>query len=220
MHVVESLPDQAQLEALIEGVKPDLIDEGSAQSARRLHPLLATPFRYPPLDFGSRFGTRNQRGIWYGASVIRTVLYEIAFYRFLDFDRTEVRRTAASSSSSIFKVRLSAERDLDLCRSAFDKHRTEICHPSRYTESQALGATARRLSVQTLRYPSSRAPDGGTCVAVLHPDAFERNRPERGIQRWTYQVDADRILFERAPDYLLIPRNTFLINGKLPLPAN
>ena len=37
-----------------------------------LHYLLYTPFRHPPLRNGSRFGTRQERGILYGARELPT----------------------------------------------------------------------------------------------------------------------------------------------------
>ena len=59
--LVASDAEQALLEALIETVKPGQL------SPARLHYLLATPFRYPPLRHGSRFGRRFEPGLWYGA---------------------------------------------------------------------------------------------------------------------------------------------------------
>src|SRR5919197_6285972 len=51
-----------------------------------LHYLLYTPFRHPPLRNGSRFGTRMERGILYGARELPTAFAEVAYYRlaFLD----------------------------------------------------------------------------------------------------------------------------------------
>ncbi len=52
---VDTLAEQALLEDLLETVKPPW----PADSAR-LHYLLRTPFRYPPLPWGSRFGQRHE----------------------------------------------------------------------------------------------------------------------------------------------------------------
>ena len=71
--LVDSNEEQALLEDLIDGVKPRDITGG------KLHYLLSTPFRYPPLKHGSRFGHRHERGIWYGSTERRTAFAEVAY---------------------------------------------------------------------------------------------------------------------------------------------
>src|SRR5215831_5396257 len=78
--LVDSDDEQAILEELIESAKPP-VREGAEFAS--LHFLLYTPFRYPPLPHGSRFGTRHERGIWYGSLALRTVFAEVAYYRLL-----------------------------------------------------------------------------------------------------------------------------------------
>jgi len=41
--------------------------------------LLFPPFRYPPLKWGSRFGTEYQRGLFYGSQLLATALAEVAY---------------------------------------------------------------------------------------------------------------------------------------------
>ena len=54
--LVDSLAEQELLEKLLEGAKPPA-------PGARVHYLLSTPFRYPPLPHGSRFGRATERGI-------------------------------------------------------------------------------------------------------------------------------------------------------------
>src|SRR6185436_5312824 len=75
--LVDSTEEQILLEELIDSVKPPDITSG------RLHYLLFTPFRYPPLPHGSRFGGRHERGIWYGSLELRSAFAEVAYYRLL-----------------------------------------------------------------------------------------------------------------------------------------
>ena len=56
--LVDTLEEQSLLEDLIDAAKPPDPTQG------RLHYLLSTPFRYPPLRHGSRFGTRHEPGLW------------------------------------------------------------------------------------------------------------------------------------------------------------
>ncbi len=69
--LVDSLDEVVILEELLElnkpEIKPDLLG---------LHPLLYTPFRYPPLPRGSRFGSNIERGLWYGSLKIQTAIAE------------------------------------------------------------------------------------------------------------------------------------------------
>ena len=59
--LVDSADEQILLEELIDRAKPPDRTGGTH------HYLLSTPFRYPPLRHGSRFGSRHERGIWYGS---------------------------------------------------------------------------------------------------------------------------------------------------------
>jgi hypothetical protein len=58
--LVDALDKQQLLEELLEGTKPDY-----RPGTRHLHYLLATPFRYPPLRHGSRFGRRSEPALFY-----------------------------------------------------------------------------------------------------------------------------------------------------------
>ena len=80
--LVDTLDEQALLEELIDGAKPPDATNG------RLHYLIATPFRYPPLKHGSRFGTAHERGIWYGAESVATAMAEVAYYRLVFLEGT------------------------------------------------------------------------------------------------------------------------------------
>src|SRR3954452_2053811 len=93
--LVASAEAQELLEELLERVKPPDDTHG------RLHYLLFTPFRYPPLRHGSRFGSRHERGIWYGAEDRRTAFAEVAYYRllFLEGSRAELGEVTTALSA-------------------------------------------------------------------------------------------------------------------------
>ena len=69
LKLVDSLQEQAVLEALIEEVKPPLPEDG-----RDLHYLLSTPFRYgAPYPIGSRFRRAGRtEGVFYASEGIGT----------------------------------------------------------------------------------------------------------------------------------------------------
>lgn len=72
--LVETLEEQHQLESLLESTKP-----AQPEGAGHYHYLIWTPFRYPPLPYGSRFGNRAQHGIFYGSLDDKTALAECAY---------------------------------------------------------------------------------------------------------------------------------------------
>lgn len=78
LSLVDDLAEQNLLEGLLERSKPSL-----PAGCKGLHDLLSTPFRYPPLRHGSRFGSRAEPGLLYGARRLPTVLAEAAYYRFV-----------------------------------------------------------------------------------------------------------------------------------------
>lgn len=53
--LVDDLQEQALLEEMLDDAKPR-----RRPGTEGLHYLLATPFRYPPLRHGSRFGQRSE----------------------------------------------------------------------------------------------------------------------------------------------------------------
>src|SRR5579883_749608 len=74
--LVDSLEEQKILDELIEQSKPALLE-----SQARFHPLLYTPFRYPPLKHGSRFGKKTEPSLWYGSLSPDTAMAEKAYYQ-------------------------------------------------------------------------------------------------------------------------------------------
>ena len=75
--LVDSLEEQIQLEELLEQSKPNL-----KNTDNRLSYLLSTPFRYPPLIHGSRFGSRFEPSLFYASKQLVTAFSETAFYLF------------------------------------------------------------------------------------------------------------------------------------------
>ena len=75
--LVDNLEQLARLEAMVASSKPPLPAAGPDTPS---HPLLTTPFRYPPLRHGSRFGSRQYRGMFYGSRSRSGCLVEGAYY--------------------------------------------------------------------------------------------------------------------------------------------
>lgn len=214
--LVDTLDEHALLEELIDAAKPREVTND------RLHYLLSTPFRYPPLPYGSRFGARRERGIWYGAESIATSLAEVAYYRLVFLEGTAAAMSSLTVELTAFRVHARTAHGVDLVMGPFASHRRAIASPSSYRSSQALGAAMRGDGVEMCRYPSARDPEGGVCVAAFAPGVFGRSAPQ-GFQRWQCSATREGVEMMRrdftAKESLLFARRVFLAHGRLPMPA-
>ena len=215
--LVDSAAEQELLEELVEGVKPPVL------AGARLHYLLFTPFRYPPLRHGSRFGSRQERGIWYGAEQQRTAFAEVAYYRLLFLEGSRAALALISTELTAFTVRMRSSRGIDLDSVAFDAHRDAIASAVSYADSQALGRAMREAGVELFRYRSARDADGGANVGAFTPIVFHAATPQR-FQRWHCAATREVVEFTRGDltrvrDTHLFDRTQFLVDGQLPLPG-
>ena len=213
--LVDSAEEQELLESLIDGIKPPDITGG------RLHYLLSTPFRYPPLRHGSRFGSRGERGIWYGSETREAAFAEIAYYRLLFLEGTSAPLGTLATALTAFRSTVTGARAIDLLMSPFSNFRETIASPTSYSETQLLGQDMRAAGVDVFRYPSARSADGVN-VGVFVPSVFGRYKP-RSFETWHCTASRKRIEFGKR-DYLkraafAFEREQFLIDGTLPSPA-
>ena len=214
--LVDTAAEQELLEELIDRAKPPDVTAG------KVHYLLATPFRYPPLRHGSRFGTRHERGIWYGSETLRSAFAEVSYYRFVFLEGTRAELGTITTQLTAFRIAARSQRGLDVVAAPFDRYRRAIASPSRYEDAQALGAAMRDAGVELFRYPSARDATHGVNVGAFTPGVFGKAKP-RDFQTW--HCTATRNTVELAKrDYfghetLAYERELFLVAGKLPAPA-
>lgn len=217
--LVDSDAEQRLLERLIDDAKPP-----DPTSGRR-HYLLFTPFRYPPLRHGSRFGRRSERGIWYGSEALATAFAEIAYYRLLFLEGTAADLGTVETPLTAYRARVRTERGVDLTSSPFDLHEAVLASPSSYVATQALGTAMRAAGVQAFRFRSARDVARGTNMGVLDPEAFGRRQP-RDFETWHCTASRERVemasrrwasRFDAAVH--TFPRAQFLVQGELPAPA-
>lgn len=219
--LVDSDAEHAVLEALVEESKPRV---GEDAAFARLHYLLFSPFRYPPLLHGSRFGRPDQPSLWYGAEAVETALAEAAYYRLVLFEGTAADLLPNRVAMSAFQAAVRSSKAVDLTAPPFDAHAGRITSRTDYAQSQRLGSDMREDGVELFRYPSARDPGRGACVALFTPRAFQRKRPLAPPRTWYCTVTANRdVSWMREGSARLerheFPRSTFLVGGKLPVPA-
>ena len=213
--LVASDAEQAVLEELIETVKPGRL------APARMHYLLATPFRYPPLRHGSRFGGRFDPGIWYGAETVDAAFAEVAYYRLVFLEGTSANLDGVETELTTFRARVRTDRGADLTSGCFGAHREALASPVSYVETQAVGSDMRAAGVQAFRYPSARRPIGVN-IAVMDAAAFARRKPH-ALEAWHCIASRARVEM-RKRDYLkrvsfAFESAAFLVDGRLPVPA-
>jgi hypothetical protein len=214
--LVDSADEQLLLEQLIDGAKPP------DRTGGRLHYLLFTPFRYPPLAHGSRFGRRHDRGIWYGSLERRSAFAEVAYYRLLFIEGTRAELGTITTPLTAFRAALHTRRGAALEAPPFSAFRAAIASPTSYAETQPLGEAMRAAGGEAFTYPSARDVEGGVNVGAVLPTVFSRARPA-SLESWhcaasRTQVDVTRTDYVRRETFTF-PREQFLVDGTLPAPA-
>jgi RES domain len=182
--LVDSSEEHDILENLIEQSKPRITVQKDY--------LIYTPFRYPPLPYGSRFASRFEPSLWYGALELKTALAEVSYYikKFLldskaDFSYIYTTHTA-------FNVLISTQDGIDLRHSPFDLYESAITNPNSYDESQALGQDMRKSQIKAFIYTSARCPERLANIAAFEPSVFKTHKNQYSFNQQTWQCVANR----------------------------
>lgn len=219
LSLVDNLDEQAILEELLEQAKPDYPSAELAQS--ELHYLLKTPFRYPPLQWGSRFGQTHEPSIFYGGATEQATLIESAYYRFVFWHAMEAPpiKDKLRTEHTLFTVGYQSEQGIKLHQAPFAGH-AELLDPTDYRVCQQLGSAMREAGVMAFEYHSARSKNGDICVGLFEPQALCQRQPlaTYGI---LCEVDANTVAFKLLyqNQVMRFDISDFLIDGELPFPA-
>jgi hypothetical protein len=213
--LVDDLEEQAILEQILDDFKPHYAD-----NTQNLHYLISTPFRYPPLKYGSRFGAITEPSYFYASETIQTCLSEAAFYRFYLIDGTETPfPKTIQSEHSLFFVKVSSTHTLDLTQIADAAIQNQLTDPESYSLTQKVGLHARQDGADLLRYFSARSQDQGINVAIDNHKIIQSEKPEDKVE-YICQLDPQTgiLRFSQPRTFpLMFTREQFLLDGKLPL---
>jgi hypothetical protein len=187
-----------------------------------LHYLLYTPFRHPPLRNGSRFGTRQERGILYGSRELPTAFAEIAYYRLLFLEGSAASLGTVQVELTAFRFGIAAPRGVDLVRPPFAQFEEELSSKVDYRAAQQLGHEMREAGAQCCLYVSARALSRGVNVAVFE-NVFSPPRPSVE-ERWSCATSRARVEFKAKTllgeaSVVSFERAQFEVGGNLPAPA-
>ena len=215
--IVDNLEEQSILESLLEDTKPPLPD-----GTRHLHYLLSTPFRYPPLLHGSRFGQRHERSLFYASKSLETLLAEASYYRFVFWSGMQEAPPSSQfiTEHTVFGGRYYTDKGVQLQHAPFAQYREELANPAQYHVTQQLGAVMREHGVEALEYVSARDHEQGINIALYTPDALVVNEP-LFAELWLCTTSQDVVRFsnrevKRVFSFAIAD---FYVSGMLPSPA-
>jgi hypothetical protein len=216
LSLTDSLSEHDVLEALLEDSKPS---SGGDASLARFDYLLRTPWRYPPLKWGSRFGRRFEPSLFYGSLGNRALFAEAAYYRlvFLEGMHTPFRERVISQFT-VFEAMYRSSSGFDLSLPPFARHESTLRDRVNYLPCQALGTVLREKGVEAILYLSARAPGDAFNVALFRPAAL-RSRKHRNPRHGLAETRLEGVSFRFGNQVLEYPREDFLVDGRLPIPA-
>lgn len=186
--IVDTLDEQAALEALLEESKPSVPPE-----CAKLDYQFRSPFRYSAYPGWSRFRRPGRTpGVYYAAESVLTAAIETAwnsikFYR--ASPKTPLPRAATAHTA--IEALVATETAIYLTRPNL-KSLGPWTHPSDYTACQDLADLVRAKGCEAIRYQSVRDPADGANVAILTCGAFLENEPTRR-QTWHIMLKPRRV---------------------------
>ncbi len=183
--LVDTIAEYEILEDMLESAKPRI--------ETNTHYLIFTPFRYPPLKYGSRFGRKFEPSLWYGSLEITTALAEIAYYRLLFLHDTVADLKYIHVALTAFQALLKTNKGIDLCASPFSEYQQQISAPDNYTASQQLGSAMREANVEAFIYFSSRSPKLSKNIAAFTQHVFCKKEGQYAFNFHTWQCMASKL---------------------------
>ena len=212
--IVDTIEEQSILEEMLEATKPSLARGGDEQ----LHYLLSTPFRYPPLEWGSRFGSRTEPSLFYGSQQMTTALYETAYYRFIFWMGMEIPPSKnLTTQHTMFRVGYRTKYGVKLHRAPYSAYKELIQSPKDYQATQQLGTALRDAGVEAFEYCSARDLEHGINVALFNSTPFIAKDPQER-SRWICETDGEQVVFiNEQNEWYQYPISLFELDGKLPL---
>ena len=214
--IVTTLEEQAILEEMLETLSKPKLRSGTES----LNYLLSTPFRYPPLQNGSRFGTKQEPSLFYGGTTVDVTLCEGAYYRFFFYHDMEDPPIdgALKSQHTLFDFSYQTGAGIKLQGSPFDSHRIILRDPANYTETQALGSGMRETEIKAFEYISARDTNMGINIALYDETPLTCIGPIN-TSACLCQTEIDKVTYSIDGKIASFSIRQFQVHGILPNPS-
>lgn len=213
--LVDNHDEQALLEGLLDEVKPPY--KAGTQS---LHYLISTPFRYPPLQYGSRFGDRTMASYFYASESQQTVLVESAYYRFAFMAAMEKPyQDPIRSQHMLFSVDVDSKAMADLTTITDSHIQAQLRATQGYGFTQSLGRVlTTNFGAKVMRYFTARASEGVN-VAIAQATEIGSKAPVDCVN-WYCHTTTEHISFStRGQSIVAFDKALFCVDGRFVMPA-
>lgn len=173
MALMHNIEKQSALESILDEYKPPYAD----RLLRHRHYLIASPFRYPPLPWGSRFGRRFENSFFYASESSSTCIAESVYYRFVFFaGKATDFSTAVLTEHCLFSLQVASDACADFTHLADAALLAAVAAPDDYSHTHQIGRECRDNNIHIIRYFSARDPLGVN-VAIDNPEVIISNEP-------------------------------------------
>ena len=176
-----------------------MIEESKPLIDKEKNYLIFTPFRYPPLKYGSRFARIFEPSLWYGSVELETAFTEVAYYRLKFFNDTSADLGYVEISMTAFTASMVSNMGIDLTEKPFNNYFNEISNKNSYESSQLLGTHMREAHIEAFIYYSARTHELAKNVATFTSSVFQlkNNQYITNQQMWKCLANKHMIEFTR-----------------------
>jgi len=190
--LVDNSEEHDLLESMLEDSKPPVDKEKGY--------LIFTPFRYPPLKYGSRFGSVLEPSLWYGSLELETAFAETAHYRRLFLNDSAADLGYIELILSAFRTRIKTDKGIDLSAAPFDTYREQLSSKDSWRHSQSTGTDMRDAGVTAFVFYSARHNEQAKNVASFTPSVFcsKDNQYIHNLQNWQCIANREAVEFVRS----------------------
>jgi hypothetical protein len=214
--LVSSEEEHDILEELLEKKSKPFIKD----SIKNLHYLLYTPFRYPPLKYGSRFGSQQEPSLFYASLEAETALAEKAFYSLCFLRSSDAELRSFTKELTSFKANMDTPYGIDLTQKPFSKYTDQISSPAGYSVSQKLGSIMRENNIKAFIFHSSRQ-DLGKNMGIFSPTVLKENEQlEKSFVHWNCFISKEKVefslKFSKNPTVVSFTAEQFFVNSRFP----
>jgi hypothetical protein len=127
-------------------------------------------------------------------------------------------RDRVISQFTVFSASYQATAGMDLTKPPFTRHEGVLRDRQTYRPCQELGSELRERGVEALVYWSARAHGREKNIALFTPAAL-RSRKHRNPRHGICETRAAGVSFRIGESLYDFPREDFLVDGNLPVPA-
>lgn len=213
--IVDNFLEHEILEDEIESRKPKFNAE-----CQGFHYLLATPFRYPPLKYGSRFGKKTEPSLWYGSLKLSTALTESAYYSLALLIGSAMKEFNTPIPKTAFLTKVDTTEGLDLTTKPFVKYKDHISSATDWSRSQLLGSRMREHAIQAFTFFSAREKEADSInLAAFSCKAFSLKKPksQKHLDQFMSRTFVE-FIDKETKDHYVFKIEDFLVNGHFPFP--